>query len=158
MQPTGPKRPAADGQRRWAAMIPHSEFQQMRLADFVPDVTPLSDWQFMGRTWVGQAVGFTEWLMPEDSPAKLGAISLDLVDLPRAVSETVLVRLGLALRRGMTASEVGAVLGACRSTDRFVEDRLSHNFQVGTVDRYSVSCTIHRDDGLIYVQVMPVAR
>jgi len=138
-------------------MIPHSEFHQLRLVDFVPDVVLLTDWQFMGRTWVGQAVGFTEWLMPEDSPDTLGSIALDLVALSPSVSETVLARLGLSMRRGMTASEVGAVLGTCLSTKRFVEDRLSHDFEVGGGDRYSVNCTIHRDDGLIYVVVMPAA-
>jgi hypothetical protein len=117
----------------------------------------LSAWEFMGQAWVGEAVGFPQWLMPEDSPNSLGSISLDLVDLPESASETILTRLGLALRRGMSALEAEAVLCTCLYTTRFVEDRPSHDFEVGAIDRYSVTCTIHQDDGLIHVVVMPVA-
>lgn len=157
MQPTGPKRPAADGQRRWSGMITRAEFERLRLRSFVADVVPLSDWEFMGRTWIGEADGFTEWLRPADSVDRLGSLSLALEDLPESVSRAVFERLEIALTPGMKLSEVEAALGPSVSTTRLCDDRLTHNFEVGTADRYSVSCTIKADGGLVYVVVMALS-
>lgn len=135
-------------------MITRTEFARMRLREFVSDVEPLSGWEFMGRTWIGEADGFTEWLRLEDSMDQLGSLSLALDDLPESVSRAVFEHLDLALAPGMTLSEVEAVLGPPVSTTQFCDDRLTHDFEVGTADRYSVSCTIKSDGGLVYVVVM----
>ena len=135
-------------------MITHRDFHQLRLRSFVDDVVELQDWQFMGREWIGEANGFTEWLRPVDDPSRLGSLALDLAQLDEVVAGEILDQLGLALRLGMTLTEVVGVLGDQIDTQQFVPDRRSYDFHVDSPDGYSVSCTIKDDDGLIYVVVM----
>lgn len=137
-------------------MISHEDFARLRLLDFVDEVSPLDCWQFMGRKWVGEAVGFSEWLRPMDDAESLGSLALDLVDLPRDVVASVLDRLQLELEPGLTIGEIRQRLGEPREAQSFVRDRRSYEFLVGDSDAYSVSCTVHEDEGLIYVVVMTV--
>jgi hypothetical protein len=136
-------------------VIAQSDFEKLRLRSFVDEVVDLDHWQFMGREWIGEAVGFTEWLRPKDDPARLGSLAVDLVNLPWETTEAILDRLGLPLRAGMTLEEVTAVLGVPSGTQEFVPGRKSHDFEFGSADRYSVSCTVHDSDGLTYLVVAP---
>ena len=138
-------------------MITHQDFRRLRLRDFAEDVVDLDNWQFMGRQWIGEAVGFTEWLRPHDDPERLGSLALDLVDLPSEVALSVLKHLGLPLRPGMTYPEVVAELGSPIKSQQFQPDRRSYYFELGSDDRYSLSCTVHEQDGLIYLVVMSVS-
>ena len=126
----------------------------MRLRHFADDVVDLDGWEFMGRLWVGEAIGFSEWLRPADDPARLGSLALDLCDLPPDLSARVLDRLHLPLSRGMDLARIRGRLGDPVGTQRFVSDRCSFKF---SIDGYSISCTVHDADGLIYVVVMPSA-
>src|SRR3954447_21497271 len=51
-------------------MIPHTKFGQLRLKQFLPDadIAELEDWEYEERVWVGEAVGFSEWLRPVEDP------------------------------------------------------------------------------------------
>ena len=126
----------------------------MRLRDFAADVDDLDDWEFMGRMWVGEAIGFSEWLRPDDDPTRLGSLALALRDLPPELSECVLGHLQLPLSRGMHLAQIRGQLGDPVGTQRFVSDRCTFDFKM---DGYSISCTVHDADGLIYVVVMPLA-
>ena len=135
-------------------MIQLREFQKLRLSSFVNGVVALEDWQFMGRTWVGEAVGFSEWLCPSDHVDDLGSLSLDLGELPSEVVLNVLAKLKLPLRPGMSLSEVCSILGEPCGSETFVEDRTSHSFEITDPDNFSVSCTIQHKGGLCYIVVM----
>jgi len=135
-------------------VISHRAFSEMRLRDFAADVVDLDGWQFMGRVWVGEAIGFSEWLRPDDDPARLGSLALDLRDLPPGLIERVLDRLQLPLSPGMDLAMIRGQLGDPVGTQQFVSDRRSFDFNI---EGYAISCTVHDADGLIYIVVMPLA-
>jgi hypothetical protein len=137
-------------------VISHEAFSRLRLRSFVGDVTDLVNWQFMGKSWVGEAVGFTEWLCPEEDPGQLGSVSLDLTDLPAHAVASILERLEVPVRPGMSLDEVTQVLGAHVGQQELVPGRCSYDFAVDAPSAYHISCTIHEDDGLIYLVVAPV--
>ena len=135
-------------------MISHTEFARLRLADFVGEVSLLDCWQFMGREWVGEAVGFSEWLRPVDDPEHLGSLALDFSALPGDVAARILRRLRLDLSPGMTFEEIRNCMGEPIEEQVFASDRRSYDFKIDDADGYYVSCTVHQDDGLIYIVVM----
>jgi hypothetical protein len=136
-------------------VIPHSTFYQLRLSDFVDpsDISQLSDWEFLDRIWVGEALGFSEWLRPAHSPQQLGSLALDLVDLPQSAVDRCLSALGLPLSRGMDLPQIQAVLGGPCAHHSFVADRASYDFRFGAPDQYDISCTVLADGGLCYLVV-----
>ena len=140
-------------------MLPHSEFHRLRLCHFTKadDIVELEGRRFLERTWIGEAIGFTEWLRLEDDPENLGSLALDFSELPDVLSRAVLDRLGLHLSAGMSLSQVTSVLGEPSGSEQFVEDRVSYDFSVSGSAAYSVDCTIHEDRGLVYVVIIPVA-
>jgi hypothetical protein len=119
-------------------MLTHNEFQKLRLSQFVDarEITELVDWEFLGHEWVGEAIGFTEWLRPRSSPDLLGSIALDLGELPTQVAEACLSCIGLPLRRHMTRSQLVDLFGEPLRTFRFLEDRATHEFRIDTTDPY----------------------
>ena len=72
-------------------MLTHEKFGRLRLQDFISSaqVRALTEWEFMDRMWVGEAVGFTEWLRPEERPNVLESMALDMADLPEAAMGTI---------------------------------------------------------------------
>lgn len=136
-------------------MIPHSDFSKLRLSDFVPpsEIVSLSDWEFDDRLWIGEAVGFTEWLRLQSSPHALGSMALDLSALPERVVEQCLGRMGLPLRSGMTLTEITGHLGQPAGHHQFVADRATYEFCVGSTDQYDISCTVLAEGGLIYLVI-----
>ena len=136
-------------------MLTHREFEKLRLSQFVDasEIAQLEDWEFLGREWVGEAIGFTEWLRLQSSPHLLGSIALDLEALPTKVTEACLSRIGLPLRRHMTFAQLVSLFGGPLRTLHFVEDRATHEFRVGAPDAYDLSCTVLADGGLSYLVV-----
>ena len=140
-------------------MLAHEAFRQLRLSDFVgsSSIVPLEDWEFDERVWVGEALGFSEWLRPIGSPNALASLALDLATFPRDAAEKCLEVLGLDVRRGMGFVDLRQRLGEPHKTQRFVPDRLSYEFVVGGASPYRVSCTVLANGGLSYVVVSPAA-
>jgi len=136
-------------------MLTHEEFHRLRLSQFVERtrITQLSGWEFLGREWIGEAVGFTEWLRPLSSPERLGSIALDLEELPPEVVEACLSRIGLPLHRHMTLPQLVALFGEPLRVLAFVEDRATYEFRVADPDPYDVSCTVLADGGLGYLVI-----
>lgn len=138
-------------------LIPHEVFGRLRLADFAPrpkDVVALEGWEFLERSWVGEAVGFTEWLRPVEEPDVLGALSLHLADLPVEVSRNVFDVLRLPLARGIGYDEVVSELGKPANSHEFMSGQASYEFRCGARWPYLVDCTIRDRGGVSYVTVV----
>ncbi len=111
-------------------MISHKRFGELRLAHFLPrtELAALSNWKFMERLWLGEALGFSEWLRLEDDPEILRSLSLDFSEFPKPAAVAVLETIELSICPGMHAAELTSVLGAPAEERRFVEDRVSYEF------------------------------
>ncbi|MEH1100406.1 hypothetical protein [Micromonospora sp. CPCC 205561] len=135
--------------------IPHDAFGRLRLADFLSAEHPahLRGWEYLDRRWVGEAFGFTEWLRLESEPDVTRSVAIDLVALPEATVRKMLAALRLPLRAGLGRQELVAVLGEPTRTERFVPDRVTLVFGTGSTDPYEVGCTVHQEQGLIYLTV-----
>lgn len=137
-------------------MISYDQFGRLRLSEFVDrlKVVSICNWEFMGHLWLGEAVGFTEWLRLEDDPHVVRSISLDLVTLDPETTQSINARIGLPLCRGMTRTDLEHIMGKPVGTVRCVPDRYSVWFRFGEQWTYYVHCTLHEKDGLIYVVIM----
>jgi hypothetical protein len=136
-------------------MITRDRFGTLRLAQFWPDadIAELDNWEFMDRLWVGEAVGFSEWLRLEEQPQMLRSLAIDFSEFPEQVATNVLQTIGLPVRSGMQVEELRQLLGEPVEEDRFVEDRVSYEF-VTRPPKYNVSCTVLNEGGLTYLVVM----
>lgn len=147
---------------RDAAMIPHARFAAPRLAPFRPDaeVVELEDWEYEDRYWVGEAVGFSEWLRPEGEPDAMGSLTLDFAEFPGDAASRVLEAIELPVRPGMTLDELKAVLGEPRQTFRFVAGKATHEFLADGPEPYQISCTVKEQGGLsdLGVMIQPAGR
>lgn len=142
-------------------LVPREEFGRLRLAQFIPNgagIEELEDWEYKDRFWVGEAIGFTEWLRPERKPDVLGCLSLDLEALPQAVWQQMFDRLRLPLRHGMGYQSVVDLLGEPDETHVFVPAQKTYEFVCGSRAKYKVGCTIHDENGLKYVTVLATTR
>ncbi|MEU5830990.1 hypothetical protein [Micromonospora tulbaghiae] len=137
--------------------ISHDAFGQLRLAQFlaVEDLEELRAWEYLGRRWVGEAAGFTEWLRLESAPGVTRSVAIDLAALPEATAQRMIDALGLPLRAGMDQQHITGVFGRPTDTERFVRDRVTLVFHVGAADPYELSCTVHEEHGLIHLTMHP---
>lgn len=129
------------------------------MKDFLPqpqvnEIEEVDGWEFMGKVWLGEAYGFTEWLRLREDPDVLRSVSLDLVDLDTEVADRILERLQLPLEYGMETDEVNEVLGEPTGQSQFVPNRITYEYVVGDRERYYVSATMDRQEGLVYLVVM----
>lgn len=138
-------------------LISHELFGRLRLADFAPagtKVVQLEDWEYLNRLWIGEAIGFTEWLRDVERPDVLGALSLALLALPDEMSQSVLAVLQLPLMRGMKYDQVAGALGEPVRSRQYVNGQSTFDFQCGKRWQYRVGCTIRDEDGLCYITVV----
>jgi hypothetical protein len=136
-------------------VLTHREFAGLRLAEFAPrkHIRALANWEFLGRLWIGEAIGFSEWLRSYERPAVLESLALDMAELPEALVERVLARIGLPVRKGLTRRELVTLLGEPYETHVFADDRKTFEFRYGESDPYLVSCTVLNEGGLTYLVV-----
>ncbi|SRR6266566_4546383 len=136
-------------------LISHPEFGRLRLADFASsgfDIAELEGWEYEEDEWVGEAIGFSEWLRLAEDPQVLRSLALELDELPLQVVQAVLTRLNLPLHRGMSAEAADALFGKPLSVSEYGE-RHTRSYGVGTKYPYTVSCTFKARDGLTYLTV-----
>ena len=135
-------------------MIDYDTFAGLRLSQFAnpEEIRELSYWEFMEELWIGEAVGFTEWLRRKTAPDRLGALSLDLRDFPR--SSEVLELLELPLSRGMELDAAIRVLGKPIRSIEWSSDRRSYEFLYPRDRPYFLDCTFTDGEGLHHVVVM----
>ena len=89
-------------------LIPFAEFAQLRLTEFLGAHPALLDkvahmeggWEFMGGMWLGEGLGFTDFLRLEAMPEELGCLSLSLAELPEEVSAAIFARLSYRCAAG----------------------------------------------------------
>ncbi len=142
-------------------LIPYSQFAKLRLKQFVGkdvEVSETDGWEWMGGYWVNEGVnGFTSFSRLEDTPEETGGLEIDFVELPASSARAILDAVRLPLRSGMKLEDVYAVLGEPKEKDTFgkyVHDRQTDNFEVGSEQPYYVSCTVHNENGLVYLAVL----
>ncbi|MER7335666.1 MULTISPECIES: hypothetical protein [unclassified Micromonospora] len=63
--------------------------------------------------------------------------------------------LRLPLRAGQHQQEITSVFGEPTGTQRFVRDRVTLIFRIGAAEPYELSCTVHEEQGLIYLTMHP---
>jgi hypothetical protein len=137
----------------------HEEFGKLRLGQFATcGVRALKDWEYLEELWVGEAIGFTEVLRLARDPKVVRSVAVDLVELPARVQTRLLEAVGVPLCRGMTLSEITALLGKPQGASMLVPDRATYEFRIGTRWRYRVSCTIRKKVGLIYFTMVATTR
>ena len=138
-------------------MITHHELAPLRLKDFLAqtaEIEAVDGWEFMDKMWLGEVYGFTEWLRLREDPEVLRSVSLDLADLDQEVADRILSTLQLPLEYGMEPEEVNAVLGAPAGQVQMVPHRITYEYLAGNGDKYYISATIDRLDGLVYLVVI----
>jgi hypothetical protein len=137
-------------------MISHSRFGKLRLADFrsEAEIAELENWEFMDHMWVGEAIGFSEWLRLENKPDTLRSLAIDFSEFPEQAAAEVLQTIELPVRGGMKIDELRKLLGKPVKEERFVKDRVSYEFVVARPSKYNVSCTVLNKGGLTYLVVM----
>jgi hypothetical protein len=138
-------------------MITHHELAPLRLKDFLPKsgrIEAVDGWEFMDKVWLGEVHGFTEWLRLREDPEVLRSVSLDLADLDQEVADHILSTLQLPLEYGMELEEVHAVLGEPVGQVQSVPHRITYEYLAGNRDKYYISATIDRLDGLVYLVII----
>ena len=137
-------------------MIPCSDFARLRLSAFVPEteIAQLENWEFENHLWIGEAIGFSEWLRLETDPDTLRSLAIDFSAFPEAAVDSVLERLKLPVRQGMSLNELDQLLGKRVAEYRFVSDRISCDYFTPEPHRYRITCTVKNDGGLSYLIVM----
>jgi len=137
-------------------VITYRRFFGLRLSHFVPNVrlVTLSNWEYMGKLWIGEAVGFTEWLRLIERPDELRSVSIDLQEIDPTVAQKMFSEFDLPVAKGLRLADLERTLGASIASEDFLPDRRSYLFHVGDPDVYHIDCTIHKTLGLIYVVIM----
>jgi len=137
-------------------MISHDRFGVLRLASFLPhaQIVELRDWEFMERRWVGETIGFSEWLRLEGEPNVLRSLAIDFGKLPNSAVEEILRAIDLPIHGGMSFEQLRTILGEPYETQRFVADRATYEFFSQEPHPYEVSCTVLNEGGLVYLVVM----
>jgi hypothetical protein len=137
--------------------ISHDAFGRLRLADFIAaeHLEQLRGWEYLDHSWVGEASGFTEWLRLESDPEVTRSVAIDLVALPEPTLQSMTDALRLHLRAGLDQQEITGVFGEPTDTQGFVQDRVTLIFRIGAVEPYELGCTVHQEQGLIYLTMHP---
>jgi hypothetical protein len=137
-------------------MISHADFGRLRLSQFLPEagLAELEGWEFQNHIWVGEALGFSEWLRLEGDPAVLRSLSIDFAQFPKDAADSALRAIQLPVRAGMSLADLERLLGPRVSERRFVPTALSCDYFTPDPARYRVSCNVEKDGGLSYLVVM----
>ncbi|MGS2614110.1 hypothetical protein ACVCAH_06205 [Micromonospora sp. LZ34] len=137
--------------------IPHDAFGRLRLADVIAaeHLEQLRSWEYLERCWVGEASGFTEWLRLESAPEVTRSVAIDLITLPESTVQSMTDALRLPLQAGLDQQEITGVFGEPTGRERFVRDRVTLVFRIGAAESYELSCTVHEEQGLIYLTMHP---
>ena len=133
-------------------MISLNQFKKLRIENYFPqeEIYELDNWKLEQETWVGESIGFSEWLRPENNPTETFYISLDLDALPEVEVKKLLEEIGLNVDKGINEEEVISKFGKPINCFDKVKDRKTLTF---TIENYEVSMTILNKSGLSYISV-----
>ncbi|WP_298713519.1 hypothetical protein [Chitinophaga sp.] len=137
-------------------IIAYQDFHAIRLSDFYdgPDYQEVEDYDFMGEIWVGELCGFNTFLRPVSLPNETRAISLDFTKDHDGMALRVLEALELPIPANCTQSQMTDICGEPRKVVKLAKDTVTMDFVIGDRCRYLVSCTIHQQNGLMYLDVV----
>jgi hypothetical protein len=136
-------------------LIDYKNFIRLKLDDFISEkeaVRFVTAFEFLDDLWTGLSIGFTEWLQLEGNE-NIKSISLDLTSLPEKSINQIIHKIGLNLKKGMTANDVLQNLGKANKVKKYTEDRISYEYLIGIKDQYYLSVTISDDVGLNYIVI-----
>ena len=134
-------------------LINYRDFSAISLDSFVGNNVEIQneeEFEFMNDLWAAQIIGFTEWLHLITDP-RIRSISLDLSELLDEQNAQIISALGLPVKKGMSKDEVLKLFGPPDSIEKFVEDRVSYQYLLGTVEKYYLSLTIQDQEGLVFI-------
>lgn len=137
-------------------MIAHSQFAKLRLRQFLApeSVEEFDSWLFMGREWLGEAFGATEFLRAKSAPEETRLISLDLLNLPSQKAEAILASLDISVAVGMSEPEIVVLFGKPAKVHNFLPDRKALDYQLFQPDPYQLTLTLFREQGLGKVLIL----
>lgn len=137
-------------------MIAHSHFASLRLRQFLApeSVEEFDSWLFMGREWLGEAFGATEFLRSKSAPDHTRLISLDLLNLPPQKAAMILSSLDIPVRGGMSEQEIVTLFGEPVKVHNFLPDRKALDFQLFQPDPYQLTLTLFKEQGLGKVLIL----
>jgi hypothetical protein len=122
------------------------------------EIAELDHWELRENLWIGEAVGFSEWLRLESDPDVLRSLAIAFPEFPQQAAAEVLRIIELPVQAGMTLPDLRRLLGEPVKEFRFADDRVTYEFLVSGPPRYDVSCTVLNDGGLTYLVVMAPLR
>jgi hypothetical protein len=137
-------------------MISYERFGSLRLSHYLPeaDIVRFDQWKFDDRMWAGEAIGFSEWLRPEDDPETLQSLAIDFKKFPADTAERVLRDIELPVSPAMTFEQLRATLGEPAEVSRYVRGQADYEFISPEPYPYRISCTVADDGGLVYLVVL----
>jgi hypothetical protein len=109
---------------------------------------------WMGGQWLYEGIGLTWFARLEEEPEVTQGIEIAFDEISPGMAVRILDALGLPLFPRMELEQVKEALGQVETTKRFVPDRATYNFRVGTSEAYEISCTIHETEGLIHFSLI----
>jgi len=126
-------------------MLSHLPLSTLRLrTQLEPDarIVEHKEWEWMGNDWWYEGLGFTWFGRLGRDPAKTAAVELSLPELSVSQLAVLSTALAFPVKHGMSLREVTELLGQPVSSEQFVPDRKSYDFQVSSESAYRVSATI----------------
>ena len=131
-------------------MISVERFGALHLSDYFSreHIGRDEGWELWDRIWIADGVGFTTFLVLPEEPDVTRCIEVAMGDIPTEVAKRLLTDLDIGLAPGMGLESVQSVLGTPVSEQRFVEDRVTHEYQKGV---WTISTTVHERKGLIFL-------
>ncbi|GGD49930.1 hypothetical protein [Lacimicrobium alkaliphilum] len=137
-------------------MIAHRHFASLRLRQFLApeSVEEFDSWLFMGREWLGEAFGATEFLRSKSVPDDTRLISLDLLNLPPQKAEMILSSLDMPVRTGMSEQEIVTLFGEPAKVHNFLPDRKTLDYQLFQPDPYQLTLTLFKEQGIGKVLIL----
>jgi hypothetical protein len=140
-----------------ARLPPYDALGSMRLRALLHEDDRLVEhdgFSWMRGQWIYEGIGFTWFGRLEDQPEITQGVEIAFDEISPEIATRILGALGLPLCPGMQLQQINEVLGQIETTVRFVPDRATYNFRVGTPESYQVGCTVHETDGLIHVSLI----
>ena len=138
-------------------MIGYEQFSKLKFSDFFSgdlESNSTPDWEWMNTNWFVEMNGFSWFGQPFDSENQTGGLELDLESLPSECIDSIFDALQLTIHKGDDEETIKNVLGHPVDTYSFVKDKITSEYIIGNNDKYHISCTINRDDGLVFLSIL----
>lgn len=106
--------------------------------------------EYLGKLWFGDTYGFSHAMRLFTSPFKTQSIAIDIGDISDSEISHISKTVGINLVRSLTKEECVQSYGNPVRVERFVDDRKTYAFFIGSGPDYEVGFTILNAGGLLY--------